>query len=416
MSRRSAFERRLRRELHGARPPRADAAERRAWHVVRAAHAARTPVRAPRRVARLAAAVAAAVVAAALALTPAGAKMGDWIDDVVTPAPEATRSSLSSLPVPGRLLVVADSGAWLVHDDGGRRRLGGFDDVTWSPGGRFVAGARGHELVAIDPLGHERWTRPAPGRVSVPRWSPDGYRVAYRSGSELRVATGDNADDWRIARGTASTPPAWKPLAEPAKQVLAFAAGGHVRVVQVDSGDELGRTPAQPTPREIWWADGGRRLVTVGSRAVRIHGSRGRLLRTVDLPPGSKAVGSAVPPRGRRLAVIATRGSSSSLFVLRLDRATPPRSLFSARGEFAGVTWSIDGSLVVVGLPQADQWLYVRPRGAGAPESVARIRRLFEGGLEPRRGAFPRPAGWCYREPAAPGTSGEAPCSSGSAP
>jgi dipeptidyl aminopeptidase/acylaminoacyl peptidase len=416
MSRRSGFERRLRRELHGARPPRADAAERRAWHVVRAAHAARAPERAPHRLARLAVAVAAAILAAALALTPAGAKMGDWIDDVVSPAPEATRSSLSSLPAPGRLLVVADSGAWLVHDHDGRRPLGDFSDVTWSPGGRFVAGARGHELVAVDPLGHERWIRPASGRVSVPRWSPDGYRVAYRSGSDLRVAYGDNADDWLLAHATASTPPAWKPLAAPAAQVLAFAAGGRVRIVQVDTRDELGRTPLEPTPREIWWADGGRRLVTVGSRAVRIHGSRGRLLRTVELPAGSKAVGSAVPRGGRRLAVIASRGSTSSLLVLRLDRPTQPRSLFSARGEFDGVTWSVDGSLLVVGLPQADQWLYVRPRGAGAPQSVGRIRHLFEGGLEPRRGAFPRPAGWCFREPATLGTSGQPPCLSGSAP
>jgi dipeptidyl aminopeptidase/acylaminoacyl peptidase len=342
--------------------------------------------------------------------------MGDWIDDVVNPAPEATRSSLSSLPAPGRLLVVADSGAWLVHDDGGRRRLGGFSDVTWSPGGLFVAAARRHELVAIDPLGYERWTRPASGRVTVPRWSPDGYRVAYRSGTELRVATADNADDWRLARATGSTPPAWKPLVEPAEQVLAFAAGGRVRIVQVDTRHEIGRTGVEPAPREIWWAEGGRRLVTVGSGAVRIHGSGGRLLRTVELPPGSKAVGSAVSPGGRRLAVIATRRSTSSLLVLRLDRATLPRSLFSARGEFEGLSWSIDGSLVVVGLPQADQWLYVRPRGAGAPESVGRIRHWFKGGREPRRGAFPLPVGWCYAEPAARGTSGQPPCSAGSAP
>jgi len=416
MSGRLGFERRLHSELRRARPPRADAAERRAWHIVRAAHAARSPVRAPHRGARFTAAVATAVLAVALALTPARAKMSDWIDDVVNPAPEATRSSLSSLPVRGRLLVVADSGAWIVHDEDGRRQLGAFSDVTWSPGGRFVAGARGHELVAVDPLGHERWIRPASGRVSVPRWSPDGYRVAYRSGSDLRVAYGDNADDWLLAPDTASTPPAWMPLAAPAEQVLAFAAGGRVRIVQVDTGEELGRTPLQPTPREIWWADGGRRLVTVDSRAVRIHGSRGHLLRTVDLPRAWKAVGSAIPPGGRRLAVIATRGSASSLLVLRLDRPTPPQSLFSVRGEFEGVTWSIDGSMVVVGLPQADQWLYVRPRGAGAPKSVGRIRRSFEGGLEPRRGAFPRPAGWCYRAPVAAGTSVQPACPPGSAP
>ena len=114
--------------------------------------------------------------------------MGDWIGDVVNPAPEATRSSLSSLPAAGRLLVVADGGAWLVHDDGARRQLGAFSDATWSPGGLFVAAARGHELVALDPQGSERWTRPAAGSVSVPRWSPDGYRIAYRSGPDLYVA------------------------------------------------------------------------------------------------------------------------------------------------------------------------------------------------------------------------------------
>lgn len=416
MSRRSAFERRLRRELHAARPPRADAAERRAWHVVRVAHAERAPVRARRRGARLALAAALAVVAAGLALTPAGAKMGDWIGDVVNPAPEATRSSLSSLPAAGRLLVVADAGAWLVHDDGARRQLGAFSDATWSPGGLFVAAARGHELVALDPQGSERWTRPAAGSVSVPRWSPDGYRIAYRSGTDLRVATADNADDWLLAGGSSATPPAWKPLPEPAEQVLAFAVGGRVRIVEVDTRRVRGQTPPGPMPREIWWAEGGRRLVTVSSGSVRVHGPRGRLLRAVELPSGWTAGGSALAPGGRRLAVIARRGSTSELLLVRLDRATPPRSLFSTRGAFAGLTWSIDGSLLVLGLPEADEWLFLRPRGSGGPESVPHIRDKFAGGREPRRGAFPRPAGWCYAEPDDRTASRQPPCSSGSAP
>ena len=159
-----------------------------------------------RRAVRLAVAAATAVVAAALALTPAGAKMGDWIDDVVSPAPQVSRSSLTSLPAKGRLLVVADGGAWLVRDDGARRQLGAFSDATWSPGGLFVAAARGRELVALDPQGHERWTLPATGRVSVPRWSPDGFRIAYRSGRDLRVATGDSTDDWLLARGRGRSP------------------------------------------------------------------------------------------------------------------------------------------------------------------------------------------------------------------
>jgi hypothetical protein len=411
-----SFERRVRSELHAARPPRADAAERRAWHVVRAAHAARSPAPIHRRAARLAlaATAAAAVLAVAAALTPAGAKVGNWIDDVVGPAPEATHSTLSSLPVAGRLLVVADGGAWLVHDDGARRPLGSFEDVSWSPGGLFVAAAHGHELVALDPLGHERWSRPATGPVSVPRWSPDGYRIAYRSGTDLRVATGDDSDDWLLAHGTGGAPPAWAPRPQPAEQVLAFAAGSRVRIVAVDTRRVGGETPPGPRPLEIWWALGGRRLLTVTPGSVRIHGPRGRLLRVVGLAPGWAATGSAVAPDGRRLGVVARRGSSSALLVVRLDRAAPPRSLLSTRGPFEGLAWSIDGSLLVLGLPEADQWLFVHARGGF--ESVRHMRERFEGGVAPRRGAFPRPAGWCYAKPEPAGTSRQPPCLTGSAP
>jgi dipeptidyl aminopeptidase/acylaminoacyl peptidase len=332
----------------------------------------------------------------------------------VTPAPEATHSSLSSLPAAGRLLVVADGGAWVVQDDGRRRQLGPFRDATWSPGGLFVAAARGDELVALDPQGHERWTRPAAGPVTVPRWSPDGYRIAYRSGADLHVAIGDNDDDWLLARHTGATPPAWKPLPSPLEQVLAFAAGARVKIVEVDTRRVLGETPPGPAPRELWWALGGRRLVTVTSESVRIHGAQGRLLRTVPLPTGWRAAGSALAPGGRRLAIIARRGSSSALLLLRLDGVAPPRSLFSVRGAFEGLAWSIDGSLVVLGLPQEDQWLFVHVRGGF--EAVRHMRELFEGGREPRRGAFPRPAGWCRAEPADRGTSGPPSCSSGSAP
>jgi hypothetical protein len=412
-----AFERRLRGELRAARPPLAEAAELRAWEVVRAAHAARPPARRWRAARGLALASAAAVAAAALVLTPAGARVGDWIDDVVNPAPEATRSTLSSLPAPGRLLVVADGSAWLVRDDGARDQFGRFDDVTWSPGGLFVAAAGGKELTALDPLGNVRWTRPASGPVSVPRWSPDGYRIAYRSGADLHVATADNADDWRLARATGAAPPAWKPLPEPAEQVLAFAAGNRVEIVEVDTRRVLGRTPPGSAARELWWAQGGRRLVAVTPGSVRIHGPRGRLLRVVTLPAGWTASGSAMAPGGRRLALIARRGSSSRLLMLRLDRAAAARSLFSARGAFAGLTWSVDGSLLVVGVPAADQWWFVRPRDGGHIEELVRhIRRQFAGGGEPVRGAFPRPAGWCYAEPDYSSGGGQPPCSPGSAP
>jgi WD40-like Beta Propeller Repeat len=415
---RAALERTLRDELRTARSPRADEAERRAWRVVRAAHAARAPAHRRRPVARLALAALLAVAAAATALTPAGAKVGDWIADVVDP-PRASPTSLSSLPADGRLLVVGDRGVWVVDDDGTRRQLAGLRDATWSPGGLYVAGARGRELVALDPQGTERWTRPAAGVVTTPRWSPDGYRIAYRSGDELRVAVGDNSNAWSLARGATAVAPAWKPLPEPAEQVLAFAAGGRVRIVEVDTGRHLGATPPGPAPREIWWARDGHRLVTVAASSIYIHGPRGRLLRVVPLPAGLEAGGSAVTRGGRQLAVIARHpgpDGASELLLLRLDRDTPPRRLLSAPGPFEGLTWSIDGSLLVVGRPRADEWLYVRPSASARLQSVEGVRELFAGGAAPRTGAFPRPAGWCYAEPTDLSASGEPPCLSGSAP
>jgi hypothetical protein len=145
---------------------------------------------------------------------------------------------------------------------------------------------------------------------------------------------------------------------------------------------------------------------------VRIHGPRGELLRTVALPPGTEVTGSAMDPAGRRLALITRRGRTSSLLTVGLGGALRP--LFSTRTRFDGLTWSIDGSRIVLGLPQADEWLFVGPHGG--LEAVHNVRRRFDGGREPRRGVFPRPAGWCYAEPANRTASGQPPCSTGSAP
>jgi hypothetical protein len=417
--RRSGIERRVRDELHAARPPREAEAERRAWHVVRAAHAARPPASRRSRARRLVPAVAAVALLAALALSPAGARVGDWIGDVVSPAPEATRSTLSSLPAEGRLLVVSGSGPWIVQDDGARRRLGAFRDATWSPGGLFVAAARGAELVALEPDGDERWVRPAPGPVTVPRWSPDGNRIAYRSGSELHVTIADNTGRWLVARGVEATPPAWQPRRPTPGQVVAFVSGGRIRFAEVaDEPRLLGVSPRGPAPRELWWTADGRRLVAVTSREIRLHGARGRLLRRLPLPARLRAEGSAIDAAGRRLAIAASRadGRSSELLLYRLDRAAPPRQLLATRGLIEGLAWSIDGRVLVLGLPDANQWAFLRARGKGGFETVSRIYAQFAGGrpARARAGAFPRPAGWCYPEPRA--EQPFPPCSTGAAP
>jgi hypothetical protein len=426
--RRSGLKRRIRDDLHAARPPRDAEAERRAWALVRAAHAERPAVRQPYRGRRLAVAALAAALAAVLALSPAGAEVGDWIGDVVSPPPDATPSTLGSLPAKGRLLVVSPGGPWVVQDDGARRRLGDFRDATWSPGGLFVAAARGRELVALEPDGDEVWARPAPGRVSTPRWSPDGFRIAYRSGGDLWIAVGDNSSAGRLARGVGPAPPAWRPRAPTPGQVVAFSSGRRIRIVEEDTPRLVGVTPPGPVPRELWWTADGRRLVAVSTGEIRVHDGRGRLLRRIPLRAGMRATGSALDTAGRRLAVAAEETARRASEVLvyrldsrggRLDRVVPPDRLYAGSGSIEGLTWSIDGRVLVLGLPDADQWLLLRPRARGPLREVSGIRRKFAGGSRAAArvtAPFPRPAGWCYAEPPDPSAADVPACSTGAAP
>jgi hypothetical protein len=420
--RRSSFEGRLRDKLHSTRPPRAAEAERRAWHMVEAVHSERLAPRRRRRGPRVVVALATAALLLALVLTPAGAKVGDWIGEVVSPAPEVTRSALASLPAEGRLLVVAESGPWIVADDGARRRLGSFGDASWSPGGLYVIAAEGRRLTALEPDGDERWTRVAPARVAAPRWSPDGFRVAYRSGRDLYIAIADNSDNWLLDRAVGSTPPAWRPGQPDNRQVLAYARGRRVHIVRVDPAvgprPVLGRTPLGPVPRELWWSADGRRLSAVSERSVRTYTARGRLLRQARLPRGLRASGSALAPGGRRLALIAAApgARSDELLLVRTDRAAPPKRRLGGFGPLEGLTWSIDGRVLVTGLPQADQWLFLRLRGKGGLLSVKGISSKFRGGRPASSGAFPRPAGWCYPQAPEPVATSFPPCSAGAAP
>ncbi|MDQ3856878.1 MAG: hypothetical protein M3327_00270, partial [Actinomycetota bacterium] len=132
----------LRLLLQRAAPARELDAEHRAWEVVRRAYAEREAVPRRRSPGRPLVALAAALVVVAAALTPPGRAVTSWVRDAIGPDRVAgrknARSALASLPSRGRLLVVARGGVWVAGQDGSKRRLGAYDDASWSPRGLYV--------------------------------------------------------------------------------------------------------------------------------------------------------------------------------------------------------------------------------------------------------------------------------------
>ena len=222
----------MKRALESIEIPGEREARERAWAVVSAAFAEREPV--PRRRSwKPAVALAAAAVVVAGLLSPPGRAVLDEIREVV--GVEKAQPALFSLPAPGRLLVIADSGAWVVAEDGSKRRLGSYLDASWSPFGRFVVASRRNELVALTPEGGVRWSLARPN-VRFPRWggSKTDTRIAYLSSGGLRVVGGDGKGDRLVDGLAAQRAPLWR---AGRRHVLVYARrDGTVRAVDVDTG------------------------------------------------------------------------------------------------------------------------------------------------------------------------------------
>ncbi|MBD0338291.1 MAG: hypothetical protein ICV67_03290 [Thermoleophilia bacterium] len=240
-------------------------ARERTWAVVRAAFGEREP--APARPRRLLPAVALAVLAAAVAaaVTPPGRAVVDRVREAL--GVETAEQALFSLPAGGRLLVVSDSGAWLVSRDGSRRRLGDYRVAACSPFGRFVAAARERELAALEPDGEVRWTLARNGITDV-AWggTATDTRIAYLAGGTLRVVAGDGTGDHALGPADGFR---WLPGA---RHRLAVIAGRRTTVVDADTGAVVAREPLlAPRSSHIRQAGGTSRIVV--GRDVRFEGS-----------------------------------------------------------------------------------------------------------------------------------------------
>jgi hypothetical protein len=418
-------EEQLRQLLRDAPVPDEAGAEERGLRVVRAALAQEELVpRAPARRGRPLLALGLGLLCAAFLLTPAGADVRDWIGDRLQVGEERPAPALTRLPSGGRLLVQSASGPWVVSPDGSKRRLGSYDEATWSPSGLFVGVARGRQLTAVEPDGDVRWSLSQSEAVSGVRWAPSGYRIAYLSGDDLRVIAGDGTEDRLVDRDVARLGAAWQPDLNPIEtetdHVLAYAdRGGAVRVINADLGIELSNVRLPGKIEGLEWSRDGQRLLVAGTERAwvvdpgglppgklkrREGPADGEVLAELESPPGATLTEVALAPRDNAFAVLRALPPGvdgldrSELVVVRTgEEGLSERRLLIVSGALTDLAWSPDASRILVAWRDGDQWLFV-PARRGRTIAVGNIGREFNpaGGGS---GEFPSIAGWCCAPP-----------------
>jgi hypothetical protein len=392
----------LARRLAALRAPDEAEAEARAWPVVREAYRERVPVRPAPRVRRLALLAGGAAAALAIGLSPAGAKVGDLVRDVVGAAQPDTKPVLRSLPAPGALLIETQDGPWIVRDDGLKRHLGDYQSATWSPRGRYVAAASAHELFALEPDGDLRWSLSHPARLHDPAWSHSGFRIAYLAGDSLRVVAGDGTGDQLLDRSVLARAPAWRPPAEGALDASPSGIGTHqvayvdrisppregelIRLVDADSGRTLWTRRADSYVTELEWSRNGERLLVTTAAGYEIYSRGGEAVA------GNRGAqnDAAISPDGTQVALSYQRkGRGAEVFVRDAGAEGPLRKVFSGPGVLSQLEWSPNGRWLLVAWPTADQLLFLRDQGDRVI-SVGRIKEQFQLST-----GFPEVAGWC---------------------
>jgi hypothetical protein len=404
MSRDRRGEERLRELMREVPVPGTEEAGRRALRMAQAAFAERRRTRrAP--LPRLALAVAIATLLAALLLSPAGAAVRDWVDDVFTAGVPDAEPGLTEIPGGGRLLVGSRAGPWVVQPDGSRRLLGDYREATWSPRGLFVGVVSGRALSAVEPDGTPRWSLTGSGPVADARWSPGGFEIAYRTGEALRVVGADGEDDRLLDRSVDPVAPAWAPKRLP---LIAYVdAGGGLRIANAFGAGSVAKAPALAGIAGLEWAADGSRLLESSPAAVRLRElTANKLLARMRIgpphrlavPPGSRLRDAALSPDGSSVAVLLVRGPASaprSEVVLVDTGGGRPRLLLGTPGRLAELAWSPGGDRLLISWPDADQWLFVPADGTGRVRAVGDVAAQFApGGRAP---AFPRIDGWCCR-------------------
>jgi len=376
----------VKRELQRIDIPGEHEARERTWRVVQAAFAERERVAWPRKHARTLVLVAAGAAIVAAAVTPPGRSVVNSIRDAVGRAKvvgvRPAHRELVRLPTQGQLLVQSQRGPWVVQENGSRRLLGPYRMASWSPHGKYVAVVlRGFELAALDTKGNVRWTKGRKQRLAFPRWSYEGYRIAYLSADTVRVITGDGMQDWGLGSADPRVAPAWRPSTH---EVAYVGADGSVRVADADARKLLWHASAFPdNVRALTWSGDGTRLLVLGRTSVRVYRATGAPIGSA--PTTGPSTAAAFAPQSHRFALVV--GAT----VVLVDGDTlrfSSRALFTGTTHLSGLAWSPDGTWLLIGWPGADQLVFVH---VGVHPKLVAVSNVAEQFLS---APFPVIAGW----------------------
>jgi hypothetical protein len=384
----------VRRELRRLQAPGEPDAQARAWEVVRSTYRARAT--GARREHRWKLVVVPALTAAVLAvvLTPAGATVSRVISHAIAPPPA---EPILALPSHGKLLLSGLGGTWIVAPDGTRSRVGSWRQASWSPHARYIVVASRNRLAAVTQGGEIEWelSRPA---VSDPSWfAPSGFRVAYRSGSSLRVVAGDGTGDRLLARGVSAVAPAWRPN-HPFQ--LAYIHNGHVVLRGADSGRLFWSRSAGSAIKLQWSADGNRLLLLTRDGA-RVLSASGQTETTIKLGGANRLISGSIAPDGKKVALVRSQGVQ--IAHLAAGTTAPGAALSSVLpgGGIRDVTWSPNSRWLLISWPTANEWVFLATGQRPHLEATSRIAQRFghrtTGRLAHRSASteLPELDGWC---------------------
>jgi Tol biopolymer transport system component len=227
-------------------------------------------------------------------------------------------------------------------------------------------------------------------KLAGPVWSSRGggdERVAYLSGSTLRVIGGDGRGDRIVARHVAHVAPAWRPRTH----VVAYADGsGKVVVRDADTLRVQWTATAQQRPAAFAWSADGEYLLARGASSITVFSRNGKqVLTPLGGPAAAPVVDAAFMPGSHAVAFVQDANGRSVLWFyprLRPD-ATAARRVFAGAGSFDRIAWSPDGRWILLSWASADQWLFIRS---------AAVRRVVPvSGISDAFGPAAVPAGWC---------------------